>query len=609
MNQWCKYRSKLGCFFILTVAAVISQNALAQQPFLAFSDLISGPDTGLDDGKGSGVVVTLWGQNLGPARSENKVFYVDSSGVSREAAHIYYWKNADGTLPSGPANLYESHKMQEIAVSIPDSAEGLGSIYVEVNEERSNALPFIVRPGEIFHVKRSGSDSGDGSWNNPWLTVSKADGTAPAGSTIYVHDVDTGSFDNPTPRAIYWNRTSSSSSLAAQFSIVAFPNYQPKVIAQRAVEKYTTEGLVVSKLDIYASNYTNVDEYGQMVGPQIDSIKGTAGISASKNGRAVANRIGDIPGGCASSQAGAIVGSAQHEDNVSNFKALGNEIYDYGCNGSSKLHHTTYLTVRSGTDLQVEPWEWGYNYLHGNKAKFGIHNYDERSGCGDLTDTLRIYNNVIVDQAGAGISVGAACEWTMDVEIENNVLINVGLAAAWDGKDPATSDGAENGGISIRDNGLSGTMFIRHNTVYKHTQDRPSSNAGCLQFQGTADNVNVVWQNNTCLASLGVGFVGVGYGASNKLDNVVGSSNIWYQENGGANLKAPDWDSKPLLVEPQINVMGAKVSLERNSPAINQGIGNHPRDIYGVRRDGFPDIGAVEFLGAAPNPPSQLDIN
>ncbi|HEY7884016.1 MAG TPA: hypothetical protein VIC08_03615 [Cellvibrionaceae bacterium] len=352
-----------------------SGSTWAAQPFLAFSDLISGPSAGLGDEKGEGVIVSLWGQHLGDSQANSQIFFEDAGGKTRPASHTYYWKSADGVAPSGPADLAKSHKMQEIAFSIPNSAPGRGKIFTRVNGVKSNALNFTVRPGSIFFVASEGTDSSrSGSFLNPWRTVSYADGRAPSGSTIYILDVDTG--DRNSSRAIYWNNTKASSDLDDQFSFISYPGYQPKVIAQKAVENYTTQGMVVSKLDIYASNYLAVDSNGQPIGNPI-SNGDTCGIQSSKNGRAVGNRIGDIPGGCASKWNGAINGNARGIDRVSNFKGFGNEIYDYGCNGSSKLHHTMYLSVRSGKGRVVEPWEWGYNYLHGNKAKFGIHQYDE----------------------------------------------------------------------------------------------------------------------------------------------------------------------------------------------------------------------------------------
>lgn len=594
----------------LVVMIALSSNAMAGDPFLAFSDLISGPDSGLGDGKGSGVIVTLWGQRLGSSQGGNKVYFTDSAGTKREVAHVYYWKNADGQLPSGPANLYASHRMQEIAVSIPDSASGPGALTVEVGGQLSNAIDFTVRDGKIYHVARRGSESGNGSWSSPWNSVSKADSTAPAGSTIYIHDVNTG--DSSASKAIYWNEESSSSSLSAQFGYVAYPGYRPKVTGVVAVMGYKTQGMVTSKLDIYSSNYHSEKGVGQPSGKIASGV--SMGISTTKNGRAIANRIGDIPGGCASEMEGAIAGTAQYGDYVSNFKAIGNEIYDYGCEGSSKLHHTTYIKVRSeGKNRQVEPWEFGYNYLHGNKAKFGIHQWDQGDGCGDLTDTLRIHNNVIIDQAGAGISVGSGCDWSMDVEITNNVLINVGLAADWDGIDPDTSNGPENAGISIRDSGLLGTMYIENNTILGWAADGQTlGGRGCLGLEGGGDHVTIIWNNNICHTDVDLPFIGIGYNAERKEDNVSGSNNVWYYSGSSPNnAKAPSWDTNKITDNPRSSVSGSLITMQESSPVMDTGLDKGlARDIYGSLRSGKTDIGAIEISEAKspPAPPSDVSV-
>lgn len=626
-----RHISRKNWFFYVAFlsAFVLFSHGAGAQPFLAFSDLISGPSSGLGDGRGSGVVVTVWGQNLGSSQGESEIFFRSSDGETTQVAHVYYWKNADGKLPSGPANLFESHGMQEVAFSIPQASDGLGEIVFQVDGVASNVLPFRVRSGNIYHVKRGGDDSNEGTWSSPFASAAHAVNAVPAGSTIYVHDVDTGSFSNPTARAIYWNNSEATSTLQSQFSLLAYPGFQPKAIAQKAIESFRTEGWVVSKFDVYASNYLSVDSNGQPVGEVISTTpRSTYGIQTSRNGRVVANRIGDIPGGCASAWDGAIVGNKSW---VGNNKIYGNEIYDYGCAGSDKLHHTTYMSIRSKDDPQLEPWEWAYNYLHGNKAKFGIHNYDEGDVCGDLTGPLLIYSNVIKDQGGAGISIGSACGWSMDVYIENNILINVGLAAAWNGIDPSTSAGAENGGIAIRDANLTGDFFIRNNLIYVWSPDEQGDGGeGCLTFNSSGDNVDVLWSKNICYTEVAVPFVGAGFRADNKLDNVRGSNNIWYAAGSSASyLTAPDWDREAIEKDPLIRISGPRVVVDPSSPAFGGSVGGSNqdvaqtfmssgqlvaagsestlRDIYGNLRSSLgAHIGPISLQIAAPNPPSGL---
>ena len=581
-----------------------SQSSRAPAPLLRFSDLISGPATGLGDGVGSGVIVTVWGQGLGDSKGSSKAYFTDAQGTKRECT-TYYWKRADGVLPSGPARLWYSHLMQEVALSIPlGSVDGAGTISLEVGGVESNTLPFTVRAGAIYHVKSTGSDSNPGTFDQPFATASYAINAIPAGSTMYIHDVDTGNMTSPTARALYWNNASALSTLDAQFATVAYPGYQPKVIGQKAVEPYNTQGWVVSKLDVYASNYLAVDANDQPVGGVIDSGD-TWGIRVCKNSRTIANRITDIVDCCASRYQGAIEGSHPY---VGNNKMFGNEVYDYGCKGSSKLHHTTYLTPRDATNPTVEAWEWGWNFLHGNHAKFGIHNYDQpENGYGGIViGDLATHDNVIVEQGGAGISNGCSTGWDIDSLLYNNVLIECGKAAAWDGVDPLTSDGPEAGGFRLMDsgdgpqNGYLGTMWLRNNLVYRHTPDFNQANAGAFTVSGqSGDNMTVECSHNAVYSTEDHLWIGYTYNAEEKVDNFVGQSNGWHctvaSPVNAATL--PSWDSAPVAADPQITLDGCIVTVPPTSPlagAATSDARTSTHDIYGVPRAVSHTIGPVE---------------
>ena len=190
----------LQIFFLLALFFALPCIALAVAtpvPVLNFSDIISGPKTGNTDGAGGltssqhGAIVTIWGNYLGSSQGSSQVYYTDSLGVQYPAAHIYYWKNADGNLPSGPADLYTYQKMQEIAFSIPaGAADGAGFISVNVGGVVSTTLPFEIRPGNIRFIKAGGDDTnGDGTWSNSWATINSTvaggNGKIAAGDLVY----------------------------------------------------------------------------------------------------------------------------------------------------------------------------------------------------------------------------------------------------------------------------------------------------------------------------------------------------------------------------------------------------------------------------------------
>ncbi len=597
---------------LLSLSLLAAGNVYAISPKLNFTDLISGPDIGLGDGLGSGVIVTVWGQNLGSSQGGSTITFTDANGVEQNAAHVYYWKDADGTSPGGPADLFTSHKMQEIAFSIPDAASGAGQIKVTVNGGSSNSLPFTVRSGSIYHVKASGNDSsGKGSFASPWKTVGKAVKAIKApGATLYVYDsvVDGGS---GSTRAIYANVASASSGQSNQYAFVAYPGSQPSAIGESGFLNFKVKGQVVSKYKVFASNCKE-GANGQPTGC---TSQKTFAIQSTAFGRAIGNALTDQAGGCASGSQGAISGNALDGDRVSNYQIFGNEIYEYGCYGSNKLHHTTYMSIRSGTsatpDLQVPAWRFGWNYLHDNHTKNGIHNYDERANCGSPVGTLIINDNVVINQAGAGILVASACGWTNDWAVYNNIVINAGLAVDWNGVDISTTNGPNTAAITFQDDGLLGVVNVYNNTfIGWNNDDLARSSQACIGLDGGADNLKLNWNNNICSTTKDKFFINAGYGANKLMDNPTGSNNIWYYSGSNAkNAIAPAWDAAKILTDPVLTVQNSAFVIVGGSSLAISASNNlsNTHDIYGVERLPGGDIGAVENLNR-PKSPDSLTI-
>lgn len=597
---------------------------------IAFVDLINGPNTGMGDGNGDGVIVTVWGNNLDDistgrqGATGKRVVFIDST-LTERAPYVYYSQNADGTTPGGPANLYESHGFDEIAISIPSTAatgQGLIKI-IEADDTESNGIEFTVRAGSILHIKSTGNDStGTGTFSAPYRTVDAAMDNASDGATFYIHDVDTGS--GSTYRAIYVNNNAYNitGSQTAQLGFVAYPGFQPKLIGQQGFQGYLNDGLIASKLDVYSSNYTTTTTPGdQPSGSQINS-GGTWGIKGSAFGRIIGNKIGDLTAaqtgssrdGCATKVQGAIYANAQFRDYTSGLKTLGNEIYNYGCSGTDRLHHTTYFSIRSdGEDLQVEPIEIGYMYLHGNRAKNGLHIYDQDTGCGDYTGTVRIHNNVVVNQGGAGIAVGVSgCSWTNDFVIENNILIDVGLPTDWDNVTSTSGTQIDGNALTLWDSGLNSTVYIRNNTIIGWKRmELTFGGEGCFGVMGSGDGVVGVINNNICVDDSDRPFVY--HSESATSNNFSGANNIWYSEVETPSNSAPSWDASAVTTDPLLTItgplngsvdtdgdqgdgdFGPSYTIGGGSPAIDGSPTLTPLDIYNViRSTPNSNMGAVE---------------
>mgnify|MGYP003115502279 CR=1 FL=1 len=571
-------------------------------PRLTFSDLISGPDRGLNDQKGSGVIVTIWGQHLGSRQGDSTIEFCDSAADCRDTV-VYYWKNADGSLPSGPANLFESHRMQEIAVSIPASAPGQGSIRVTVNGQ-TDSLPFTVRPGNIFHVKNEGNDSsGDGSWGNPWRTVAKADSTATAGDTVYIHNVTT--IEDGDPGRVYYNNRGFKADTSNQFAYVSYPGTRAELYGKDGVHVYRTTGIVTSKLSVFASNCADESLAGCRE-------RGTVGIAPSDWGRVIGNKITDRPGMCASGQAGAISGGI---DTVEGAKIFGNHIHDYGCPNTGKLHHTTYLTIRDNDgDREIESWELGWNYLKDNWAKNGLHFYDENVGsgteCGDLTTDMLIHDNVVVNQGGAGIAVASACGWTQDTYVYNNVLINVGLPVDVDCTSNCGSTGSAIEISDIGSRGLQGNVYLSNNTVYEwDKKDQGNTLQSCIVLRGSGDNAKLFINDNICYTESDKPFLTTfSFSESvNHNDNLFGSNNIWFTSvSNPKRAVIPQWTGEPVLGDPKLSLSGSIIEIAEDSVALGKSKRNFAHDVYGARRGQSAAIGAVEYF-LFRSPPSAIE--
>jgi len=273
-------------------------------PVLYFSDIVSGPKVGNTDGAGGlssnqhGSIVTLWGNFLGSSQGSSKIYFKDSLNNDYETAHVYYWTIADGNSGGGPADLYTYHGMEEIAFSIPSGvADGLGKIYVKVNGMDSNELNFTIRNGNIYFVNASGNNTlGNGSWDNPWRTVSVlssfgnqdydgASDKVEAGDIIYVCDGVNEIDSYPSANGISGIRIRMKTGNESHpFSMIAYPG--ATAIANGTHIGITTQYSgywVFSKYTVYAGEHRGTHEGC--------CVYSAMGIRSNEQARIIANEI------------------------------------------------------------------------------------------------------------------------------------------------------------------------------------------------------------------------------------------------------------------------------------------------------------------------------
>lgn len=591
---------------ILLLSSSILLASFAQAaPVLNFSDLTNGPSNGLNDGLGSGAIVTLWGQKLGSSKGDSRVHFIDANGVEREVAHYYYWRNADGRLPGGPANLFDSHQMQEVAVSIPDAASGLGQLRITVRGERSNTLPFTVRSGRILHVKNSGNNASPGSFSEPLKTVNQFSGGAfaqhRAGDLIYTHGV----LDQETTRktefyaiGMFTNREPGT--VNKQTAVVSYPGTHSRIESYHmGFEVASSRAYVISKYTVLTGNHDEPSESSNTPLPISSTI--SRGIKGTADGRVVANYIADLPGRCPSSQSAAIQAQVNSGyDYISNLKVFGNQIKEYGCKQTSRYHHTTYFTVRWAS--RVAPFEFGWNYLLDNQADGGIHAWDElgpgQSSCGDWTGPVRIHDNVISGQRGPGFMLGtaggSAC-WSADFHLYNNVFKDNGLGPNMVESGQRTSPSS----LWFWGGSYRGDVYV-YNNLFDGFGD-PSLNHGpqaVLGLSGWGDGMTIQFDNNVLIKrhanSEWVAATSSNYGPR-LLDDIYGSHNVFFSPSGLPLEPIPSWSANSSARDPELRRSSdAGYEIQAGSVALTMGNEQYPAyDLYGTPRLG-PAAGAIE---------------
>ncbi|HBR79594.1 MAG TPA: hypothetical protein DEA46_04165 [Candidatus Moranbacteria bacterium] len=366
----------------------------ASSPILNFSDITSGPKTGNTDGIGSGAIVTIWGNYLGSAQGSSKIYVGDV-----EATAVYYWKNADGQLPGGPADLYTYHKMQEITFAIPSSApNGETTIKVVVGGINSTTLPFTVRAGNIYFVKSTGNDTtGNGSWENAWANLSNAlsgDGKISAGDVIY--SVGVGSMSDVN----IGSTTAQVGTLSDPYSVICYPNISCSATNGNTANFRNWNG---------ANRYWNFSKFSLATDYQAFSIfQGSRIIGNNVTGPTInSGYSGWVGGGCAGNVS----------DNCGGHRIYGNEVHDYGAVDGSvdQFQHLFYISNRSGS--VAEGFEIAWNNLHDNPIYQGIHIYDQEL-CGGWSGSINIHHNVVKNQGGNAININFGC-------VSNPTTINV----------------------------------------------------------------------------------------------------------------------------------------------------------------------------------------
>src|SRR5215813_6477228 len=572
-------------FSTLYTTTTCAAHSSSPPPQIFFTDLDSGPNSGGESVSGfTGAYVTLYGNFFGSSQGTSTVTWngqnclraVGASGSYNGWGSPYFW--------------YQKIILQLGSGCVP----GTGNFVVTVNGKASNGIPFAVRStGTQFFVSTKGSDSNNGSFGSPFLTIVQCKSAMKAGDTCYLEDGVTATKVDAFDATL---SIQSGGSAANPIAFVAYPGAKVTLGASGI-----TYGLRVPNINVSA-NYVTIA--GLFFSPSEIGMNPTN----SSNWRVIGNNF-QCP--TANGQNGCFT---THEINT--IKFLGNEATNIGVVAAGKQQHAVYFS----TDTNHVEAAW--NHIHDNRSCRAMQFHSSPLNGGGATDPtghnqfdLSVHDNQIHDDPCDGINFATVDPSQGKVEAYNNVIYHVGI-----GPSPQDGDSGDYSCIYmayITNTGPvgGGTVEIYNNTLYDCGSHATNfGNNGSLMIEGGAPSLLVKIRNNV-LYQLGTEPFGNGGGWNSSYTS--GSNNVFYSTGSVA---APSFLSATLVSDPQFtSVSSNNFHLQSTSPAQNAGIAITSSNTYKnyppwsgnlwdhdgiVRPQGAIDIGAYEFFnGTTPPPP------
>jgi hypothetical protein len=557
---------------------------------LFYSDLDSGPATGGQNG--NGVFVCVYGENFGST---------GTLAIGGAMTTIDLW--TDPGAPYVPAHY------AKVCGQIASSAtSGPGTIQLTTTAGSSNALPFVIRPGNIYFVSESGSDtSGDGSYSNPWATITYCKNTFSPGDTCVVGLSSTDAITVTSAEPQTWGTVvglllNSCGTAGNPKTIVAYPGDSVTYDLHAWIDPSTNaKGGGRALQDYNSPSYTNNCGVGNPI--VYWTIAGLTfngnAFAAEFNGanfRLVDNTM-QCAGAYCDGPSGGLVGGAG-----GNLVLYGNRVNKPGCGGAntpcasgmsntSKLYHTVYLGQGNNETL-------AYNEIIGGTACRGVQFHSPDSG-GNPQQNIQIFNNVIHDTECDGLNlVTVNPSASGGVNVYNNIVYNAGIgpnphdgmahyscfyspAATGNGTCTGGGSGAINvynntfyncGGPGLTDTGAIGALNCAAVTVALNNNLIVQPGSGVPYLTGSAATITAT--SNDCF----------GYNAKSGPG---GCPSTW----GGT-----EWSFDPAFV----NVASQDFHLTATSQAVSRSV-TAPApvsDADGLYRLGPNSLGAYELAGS-----------
>jgi hypothetical protein len=492
----------------ITAAGLYSAPAVVPSPATASVTAVSDADSSASASAAVTITLPQVAVSISPAsvavapggaqQLTTTVSNASNTGVIWEVNGVIGGSAAAGTIT--PSGVYTAPS------AIPSPALVIVTAVSEQTPAAAAMAVVGIGAGATYYVATTGSDSNDGSFGSPWLTIQHAANTAVAGDTVYAmggvyNEIVT--FPNSGSASAgyitfesYPGQTATLDGTGlsvpgGQYGLLTIRNQKYLAIGGFEIRNYTSNSVADVPIGIYI---TGADSFIQILGNQIHDIVTTAK-------------------GCNANALGLAVYGSRAPESINNLTISGNEVFD----------NTTGCSETVTLNGNVENWSVTNNIIHDNNNigfdAIGFEkvspdpSYDQARD-GEVSGNI-VYNITSFDNPAYGkqyAADGIYVDGGTQIVIERNVVraadLNLELASENFAKltsfitarsnliYDANSVGVSIGGYGAKRGGTDRCDIV-NNTLFMND----TKNTGSGEFQIQYYATNNIFENNIVNAS------------------------------------------------------------------------------------------------------------